>query len=447
MNKSKIRINIGLLKLFIIILSFFILGDYGFSQIQVQTYQLNNGLRVILSPIENIHSVCVFTYFKTGVRDDPVELKGASTIFKNIRLKSGTRNFNYLEGLLYTKNQGGIAGSKVEYDYSYFYQIVQAENLNIALMLEGERFKSLKLSNRGFQIQKNRHIQRLKRLVNYSRYYNSYLWVNSKLFANSVYQYPVMGSLDKIINIKTDDIDSVYNRYSDPNLTTLIVTGKFDTIEIKRKILKYFSTIKSRGNKTINYSPLNLKTESISATGLSKNVSEHFVIFGIQAPSVLDQSFETFLFMKYFLLDKRRDSISNYLKDKNKLDVSIDFRLSDNIESNSLVIGVSSKTKINIVRTKYLILSYFKNLPTLMLKKKIDIKNIKNLMEIDYRKKLSGLVSRSELLAKSEHFFNNLDINKNILNKIQKIGLYNIIGLCKKYFTQNKIIMLYEYND
>ena len=133
MKNSKQTIKRHILAALIILSSVLWFRATAFSQIQVQTYQLENGLRVILSPIENIDSTCIFTYFKTGVRDDPVELKGASTIFKNIRLNSATRNFNYLEGLLYAKNKGGIVGSKIEYDYSYFYQIVQAEDLNIAL--------------------------------------------------------------------------------------------------------------------------------------------------------------------------------------------------------------------------------------------------------------------------------------------------------------------------
>jgi len=430
----------------LIIVFSIICGNYGFTQALLQTYQLQNGLTIILSPIESVQSVSVFTYIKTGVRDDLVKFKGASTLFKNIRQNAATRNFNYLEGLFSTRNKGGIIGSKVEYDYSYFYQIVSAEDIDIALMLEAERFKFLKINKRNFQIQKKRHIERLNRLIKYNAYYNSYLWANSKLFANSVYQYPLMGERDKMINLSFEDFKSVYERYSDPGLTTLVIVGKFKTVYLKKKITKYFSDIKKNENNKQRYTPLKLKSEYITKTDVSKTIAENFAIFGLKAPSVLDYSYTSFLFMKYFLLDERFGNISYYLKN-NKLDVTIDYRLSDNIEANSLIIGISSKKKINIVKTRYLLLNYFRKLPAMMLKKKNNVKNIKNLMEIDYLKKLSGLVSRSEMLARSEHFFNNLDLNKNIVSKIKNISLPNIINVCKKYFAKDKIVLLIEYNE
>ena len=369
-------------RLFILSYSILIFSFFNFGETLLQTYKLQNGLTVILSPIKNIQSVCVFTYIKTGVRDDPVELKGISTIFKNIRLNAATKNFNYLEGLFSTRRKGGIVGSKVEYDYSFFYQVVQAEDLNIALMLESERFKSLRFNNKILQNHKNRHLQKLINLIKYNAYYNSYLWVNSKLFANSIYQYPLMGEPNRINKISIDDVQAVYDRYSDPNLATLVIVGDFETIEVKIKIKKYFSNVILRNENKHKYKPLNLKHEYGTKTGVIKNITKNYVIFGIQAPSVLSYNYTSFLFMKYFLFDKRMGNIKNYLKNANDLDISIDHRMSDNIELNSLIIGISSKKKINIVKTRYLLLNYFRKLPLLMLKKKTEIKNIKYLMEI-----------------------------------------------------------------
>jgi len=446
--KFKKIVNLNVLRLLIfstlLLLSF---EQFNFARIQVQTYKLKNGLNVILSPIEGIKSVSVFTYYKTGVRDDPVEFKGVSTIFKNIRLNSATKNFNYLEGVLYVKNKGGIVATKIAYDYSYFYQIIAEEDLNIALMLESERFKSLKINNRGFLIQKNRHIQKLERLAKYNGYYEAYLWINAKLFANSIYQYSLMGTSLKLKNLKLSDIKSVYKRYSNPQLATLVISGEFDTVEVKKTINKYFSDIRAVRDVKLKYSSFNFINDSVSKSLVAAKNAENFIIIGIPAPSVLNYNFIHFLFMKYFLFDERIGNIENLLKNKNNLDITMDYKLTDNIEANSLILGISSNKKIDVIRARYLILKYINNLPITMLKKKKDIQRIKRLMEIDYLKNLSGLLSRSEVLAKSEHFFGDIDVNKNILRKIKNINLLSLVNVCKRYFVKNKMVMLFEYND
>jgi len=446
LNKQKKDIKRGLpyiIVLFIIL----IYGKVAFGQIQVQTYRLQNGLRVILSPIEDSQAVCLLTYFKTGTRDDPVELKGISNVFKNIRMYSPTRNFNYLEGFLYAKNKGGITSSKIEYDFSYFYQIIQSEDLNITLMLESERFKSLKINTKLFEIQKTRQIQKLNRLIKFNGYYNSYIWTNRKLFENSIYQYPIYGEPNKLINMNKDDIITVFKRYLNPNLITLIITGKFDTVDIKRNIIRYFSDIKATKKKPIKYKALNLKNIASSKSSISEKNVENFVIVGIPAPSILNPYYTHFLFFKYFLLDKRVGNIEYLLKDKNNLDIMIDYKFTGNIEANSLIIGVSSKQKIDVVKARYLILNYFKTLPLIMLKKKKTIKYIKYLMELDYLKRLADPLQRSLILAKSEHFFGNLDINRNILMKIKNIGVENLIKVSKKYFSKDKTVVLFKYKN
>jgi predicted Zn-dependent peptidase len=314
-------------------------------------------------------------------------------------------------------------------------------------MLESERFKSLKINNRGFLIQKNRHIQKLEQLAKYNGYYKAYLWTNSKLFANSIYQYSLMGTSLKLKNLKLSDIKSVYKRYSNPQLATLVISGEFDTVEVKKNINKYFSNISAVRGEKLKYSSFNFTNESISKSLVATKNAENFIIIGIPAPSVLNYNFIHFLFMKYFLFDKRIGNIENLLKNKNNLDITMDYKLTDNIEANSLILGISSTKKIDVIRARYLILKYINNLPMTMLKKKKDIQSIKRLMEIDYLKNLSGLLSRSEVLAKSEHFFGDIDVNKNILRKIKNINLLSLVNVCKRYFVKNKMVMLFEYND
>ena len=134
--------------------------------IEVNTFQLSNGLKVILAPMDNVEATCVMFYHLTGVRDDPIDIKGASYLYQVLVL-SGTQNLEPQDRTFFVKRRGGAVDNSVDYDNSVFCQIVPASEINNALWLESERIGSLKLEDRYIDGAKEYNYRIFSRLINF----------------------------------------------------------------------------------------------------------------------------------------------------------------------------------------------------------------------------------------------------------------------------------------
>ena len=64
------------------------------AQSKVTAFQLSNGLRVILAPVEHIQATCVLLYHSTGVRNDPPGVKGGSFLYQRLIRRGRTDNLD-----------------------------------------------------------------------------------------------------------------------------------------------------------------------------------------------------------------------------------------------------------------------------------------------------------------------------------------------------------------
>lgn len=116
------------------------------SAIRVSNFTLLNGLTVLLSPDDKANSVCVLTYHKNGVVNDPPDIRGASYLYQSLMFLE-TDNLSPYERVRFIMKNGGRSSGKVNYDNSVFYQVVPDSDLNYALWLESERLQRLKLTD------------------------------------------------------------------------------------------------------------------------------------------------------------------------------------------------------------------------------------------------------------------------------------------------------------
>ena len=415
----------------------------------VTSFKLANGLRVILSPLEEVDATCVLLYHLTGVRDDPPDIRGASYLYQNLMLL-GTQNTDIYDRILFLKRNGGISDRIVNYDYSIFYQVVPASEIDIdnALWLESERITSLRLNNRSITQEKN-----LVYTKNYNRFHaNVQLrasdWVKSKLFSGSVYEIPIYGKLEEIRGFNDLAIKKLYNRFRDLSNIIMVISGKFDTPTIRRSIAKYFGELPampgSAKEAKKSYSSLAPGKEFVYENWLEDNLPGPFVLYGIPGPSKFNLDHLYFDFIRYYLADERISKLDEILNREHNLDVTVGFEIIDYFEASALIIKVSSQRRPNLERAKYFITKKLESLYKGTLSQG-EVKTTKSLMEIDFMKKMTALDTRCEFLAETYHLSGELGGAENHLKRIRRITTYDIFRIARKYLKRNNRVNLNVY--
>ncbi len=418
---------------------------------KVDTFKLSNGLTVILSPSNGVESTCVLLYHKTGTRDDPAELKGGTYLYQSLMLL-GTRNLEPYERLMFVEKHGGISSQRVSYDNSIFYQVVPDSELNNALWLESERINSLKLTDREINVVKSSTYRRIYSSIHGNVNFEANSWIKSKIFDAMVYQTPVYGNLEEIRSFDNQEIRKIYGRFRNPADIIMVIAGKFDTAELREYVNRHFAGLSLQNKKDHerkNSSRSNPKAEYTYRNWLRQNIPQHFVMCGIKSPSRRSFDHLFFNFIHYYLLDERISKLQKMMNRVNDLDVTIDSEYTNQFETNALIIKISTPHRSNVENAKFIL---DKELDALLSRplSQSELRIVKSLMEIDFKKDMATLEKRSIILAENLHLsgalkFGNQSFEEMYIDRIRKINSYDVWEISKKYLKKSNRVILNVY--
>ncbi len=413
-----------------------------FSNFDVNYYKLHNGLTVILSPEKDAGSICIMVYHKNGVRDDPAAIRGASYLYQSLMFL-GTQNLAPYERILFTKNNGGRSSGRVNYDNSIFYQVVPDNDINYALWIESERLKSLDLSDRNITEQKNKIYRRIYNISNRSVNFRAMSWIHGEIYRNTLYSTPLHGELEKINSFDNNSIRNLYTSFTNPKNIIIVISGHFEENDIREKIERYFSGLSSssRHRPSREIIPSEMTKGYVYKNWMRELLPEHFILYGIKAPSKLNLDHLYFNFIKYYLVDKRISKLDRIFKSNLKMDINISYEYSDNIGANALVIKVASPKRAEIEKARFYLNRVFLMLQTDRLTSS-EIKTIKSLMEIDYLKKISTPEGRCLILAENFHMSGSLDKENSFIRRLRRINAYDLLRISKKYLVKKNLVIL-----
>jgi predicted Zn-dependent peptidase len=414
---------------------------------EVSSFKLSNGLRVILSPVDNIKAVCVLLYHQTGVRDDPAEIRGASYLYQNLMLL-GTQNLDIYDRILYLKGNGGISDRIVSYDYSIFYQLVPASDINNALYLESERISSLQLTSSNIRIEQNLVYAKNYRITNSNVHVRASNWVKSMLFAGSIYETPVYGNLEEIRGFNYQVVKKLYDNFRNLSNIIMVISGEFDIAELRKSINKHFGILSSLPGPTRNVKKSDTSLapgkKFVSENLLVDNLSESFILYGILGPAKFNFDHLYFDFIRCYLVDERISKLEEQLNRQRNLNVFISYESIDHLDASTLIIKIAAKRRANLERARFFLVKKLDALQKGTVSN-ADVKMTKSLMEIDFMKKMSRLETHSAFLAENYQETGKLNGEENHLKRIRKINAYDIYRIARTYLEKGNRVNLNVY--
>jgi predicted Zn-dependent peptidase len=416
------------------------------SNIDVITFTLSNGLKVILAPLDNVEATCVMLYHLTGVSDDPPDMKGASYLYQTLML-GGTQNLDPLDRINFTKRYGGTSDGRINYDNSIFCLLVPDSELNNALWLESERIGSLRLEDQSIDILKNSLYKRFSRLNTSNVHFRATNLVKSVVFEGTVYQTPIYGDLGNMKTFNNRRIKRLYNNFVDLSRIIMVISGKFNVVEAKEAISKRFDRLstKEKLREKKNYLQVKPRAEYVYKNWVVDNLRQPFVLYGIRAPSKRNKvDWLYFKFIRYYLVDKRVSKLERMLNQRNDLDVTISYEYTDHFETNALLIKITAKQRLDLERAKYVFTRELSALADRLISG-ADVRMVRTLMEIDFKKNMRDLKKRGLLLAENYHLFGEVDIAQEYLKRLRKISPPNIRYISKKYLKKENLVVLNVY--
>ena len=241
----------------------------------VKEYSLNNGLKVLLIPDASQSNMVVNIVYNVGSRNEGYGEKGMAHLLEHMLFKS-TKNLGDIKKML--SDKGGSANGTTWFDRTNYYEVFPStdDNLKWSIEMEADRMinatilqtdldKEFSVVRNEFEIGENNPDGVLQERV----LSTAYLWHN---YGNST-----IGSKEDIERVKANTLRVFYQKYYQPDNSTLIIAGKFDEKKALQYVGQYFGAIpkpKRVLDKTYTIEPAQdgEKFVELNRAGDSKNI-------------------------------------------------------------------------------------------------------------------------------------------------------------------------------
>ena len=211
-------------------------------QIPIQQLTLKNGLRVVLSEDHAAPTVSLCVTFDVGSRNEQPGHTGFAHLFEHMMFQ-GSQNVGKGEHLILVRVNGGDVNGTTSDDSTNYYERVPANQLDMALFLEADRMRALRVTQANLDNQRST-VQEERRLRMDNQAYGKTGEILGDLaYDNFAYKHSTMGSMADLNAASLEDVAQFFKTYYAPNNAVLTLVGDFKSSEATEKIKKYFEDI------------------------------------------------------------------------------------------------------------------------------------------------------------------------------------------------------------
>lgn len=225
------------------------LGQQPFGpSLQLDQYELSNGLRVLLLEDHSAKVIAYHTWFRVGSRNEREGKTGIAHLFEHLMFNE-TENLPKGEFDRKLEEAGAESNASTWLDFTQYNISAPSESLDLVIGLEADRMQNLVL--REPQVASEKEV-----VANERRYrvdddvegaVSELLW--STAFKVHPYKWPTIGWMQDILGFTTEDCAEFYRTYYSPDNASLIVVGDFDTKETLAKLQTAYGAIKPSNRK------------------------------------------------------------------------------------------------------------------------------------------------------------------------------------------------------
>ena len=203
---------------------------------------LDNGLRVIICEDHYAPVFGIAVSYKVGSRDERQGRTGFAHLFEHMMFK-GSENVGAGEHFYLVFTNGGSMNGTTDTDRTLYYEVLPKNQLDLALFLEADRMRSLKVTKENLENQRQAVKEERRLGVDNQPYGQAFEKMDELVYDNFAYHHSVIGSMADLDAASVEDVQQFFKTYYAPNNAVLALAGDVDTKETLVKVKKYFGDI------------------------------------------------------------------------------------------------------------------------------------------------------------------------------------------------------------
>jgi zinc protease len=213
--------------------------------IPYQSYQLSNGLNVILSEDHTAPIVAVDVQYDVGSKDEEPGRTGFAHLFEHLMFQ-GSVHVPKGEADRLIENVGGASNGATSEDQTVYWEQVPKNALELALFIESDRMGWLLPTLGQAKLDNQRDVVRNERRqrVEMQPYGGAMIALSAQLWDPEFpYHWTPIGSHEDLKAATLEDVRAFFRRFYGPGDASLAIAGDFDPAQARRLVEKWFGDI------------------------------------------------------------------------------------------------------------------------------------------------------------------------------------------------------------
>nr|WP_223655900.1 pitrilysin family protein [Halopseudomonas nanhaiensis] len=253
-------------------------------QQQTHEFTLDNGLKVIVREDHRAPVAVSQLWYKVGSSYEPPGKTGMSHALEHMMFK-GSERLGPGQASRILNSLGAQENAFTSRDYTAYYQVLNRDQLAVALELEAERMRKLTLPEdevmREMEVIKEERRLRTEDNPNALAYER---FLTQAHFA-SPYAQPVIGWMHDLDRLTVDDLRQWYDLYYQPGNAILVIVGDVEIDEVRPMVERYFGPIPA-GTAPEAKRPLELPGGGERQLSMHLDVRLPTLMLGFNVPSL-----------------------------------------------------------------------------------------------------------------------------------------------------------------
>ena len=210
--------------------------------IPIDTFTIANGLRVIVSEDHSAPLVAVSMWYHVGSAHEPPGRSGFAHFFEHMLFEE-TENLadGQLDALI--TQAGGVLNGATDQDHTMYWEILPANRVNLSLWAAADRMDRLRVTERGFENQREVVKEERRMRVENQPYAGAQLALDTLATDWLPYRHLTIGTMADLDAATAADALEFYDRYYVPNNAVLAVVGDVTAPQIRALAQEYFGAI------------------------------------------------------------------------------------------------------------------------------------------------------------------------------------------------------------
>jgi zinc protease len=203
---------------------------------------LPNGLTVLLAPDSTATAVDVGVWYRAGSRSEPPGKSGTAHLLARLMYRGTRRHPPGDHGRL-LQAEGGSIHTLVHPDYSSFSETIPPEALGLALELESDRMRGLRLDAADLEAARSLIRDEQQQSATAGLFERGLERLYATAFRGDPYGRPVTGLPEDLEQVVLADVESFYRKGYAPENAVLVLTGRFDPDRTLALVRKSFGAV------------------------------------------------------------------------------------------------------------------------------------------------------------------------------------------------------------